>query len=67
MQVNRGGYIFTPTLLGGKVEYLTCVQNGKQYDIYRSGKLKRGCYNWRSFQGVFYNYIELKEVKEWQG
>ncbi len=61
MQVNRGGYIFTPVLLGGKVEYLKCLQNGKKYNIFRSGKLKAGCYNWRSFQGVFYNFIELRE------
>lgn len=62
MQVNRDGYIYTPSLLGEKVNYLTCVQTGKKYDIYRSGKLKAGCYTWRSFQGVFYNYIELREV-----
>ena len=63
MQVNRDGFIFTPTILGGKVEYLTCVQNGKTYNIYRSGRLKAGCYDWRSFQGVFYNHIELREMK----
>ena len=63
MQVNRDGYIFTPVILSDKVECLTCVQNGKQYDIYRSGKLKAGCYSWRSFQGVFYNHIELREAK----
>lgn len=63
MQVNREGYIFTPVLLNDKVECLKCVQNGKSYNIYRSGKLKSGCYTWRSFQGVFYNHIELREVK----
>lgn len=63
MQVNRDGYIYTPFLLGGKVDYLTCVQTGKKYNIYRSGKRKAGCYTWRSFQGVFYNYIELEEME----
>ena len=61
MQVNRDEYFYTPILVKGKVDYVTCVQTGKKYDIYRSGKLKSCCYSWRSFQGVFYNYIELKE------
>lgn len=61
MQVNRGGYIYTPIFSKDKVDYVLCVQTGKKYNIYRSGKLKSGCYNWSSFQGVFYNYIELEE------
>ena len=63
MQVNRNGYFYEPVFSGGKVDYLKCVQTGKKYDIYRSNKLKSCCYTWRSFQGVFYNFIELREME----
>lgn len=61
MQANRDGFFYTPVMVHGRVDYVMCVQTGKAYDIYRSGKLKAGCYTWRSFQGVFYDYIELVE------
>ena len=61
MQVNRDGLFYTPILVNNMVDYVMCVQTGQKYDIYRNGILKACCYNWRSFQGVFYNHIELVE------